>query len=186
MKPILIIAGALILASSCLLLPDAYAQFGGGGGGPGGGMPSGGRHGGDRGKACDSGDGVKGAEKPGGPGAEPLSAEQLGFQLNALQLDLRLNPEQAAAWGAFAEQVKALQADQLRERGRGVSASASAPAAFSGMQAIRTSVDRARNRMTALEDLEISAKAAYAALQPDQKAQADLRLGAFLQSLIRG
>ncbi len=40
--------------------------------------------------------------------------------------------------------------------------------------------------MTALEDLEVSAKAASATLPPDQKAQADLRSGALLQTLIRG
>jgi hypothetical protein len=187
MKPVLLIAGALVLTSSCLWLPDAYAQFGGGGGGPGGGgMPSGGRHGGERSKGCDF-EGAKVGEKPAGPGTEPLSAEQLSFQLNALQIDLHLSPEQAGVWGQFAEQVKTLQSDQARERDRGrtVSANALASAAFNGMQTIRMSVDRARNRMTALEELEMSAKAAYAVLQPDQKAQADLRLGAFLQALIR-
>ncbi len=177
MKPILFIAGALVLASSCLLLPDAYAQFGGGG-----------RHGGDRSKGCDSG-ADKTADKSGNPGnsgAAALSADQLSYQLSTLEVDLKLSPEQAGVWGQFAEQVRALQTDQQRERSRGISANASAPSAFNSMQAIRTSVDRARNRMTALEDLEMSAKAAYASLQPDQKAQADLRLGAFLQTLIRG
>ena len=183
MKPILLIAGALVLASSCLLLPDAYAQFGGGG------MGGGGRHGGgDRSKGCDSA-GEKNADKPGNlgdRGAAVLSADQLSYQLNTLEVDLKLSPEQAGVWGQFAEQVRALQTDQQRERSRGVSASASAPTAFNSMQAIRMSVDRARNRMTALEDLELSAKTAYATLQSDQKAQADLRLGAFLQTLIRG
>ncbi len=54
------------------------------------------------------------------------------------------------------------------------------------MQAIRALVERARNRMTALEDLEMSAKALYELLQADQKTQADLRLMPSLVPLLRG
>lgn len=178
---------AVALAASLLLQPDAHAQLGGGGGAGGampGGAGGGARHsGGTRG--CDR-EGSKEAG-PAGPGATGMvSSDQLDYQLNALQVDLRLTPEQATAWNAFADQVRALQADVARERGRGVSAVGATPTGSGSMQAIRASVDRSRNRMTAQEDLEMSAKALYDLLQADQKGQADLRLTPFLAPLLRG
>lgn len=181
---------ACALAASLLLMPSAYAQFGGGGGGgmPGGGA-GGGRHAGGN-KGCEREDGREGGKEagPANAGAPALvSADQLNYQLNALQVDMRLTPEQVAVWTGFADQVRALQADAARERSRGVSAvGANKPAASASLQAIRVAVDRARNRMTALEDLEISTKALYDVLQADQKAQADLRLMPFLAPLLRG
>lgn len=181
--------GALVLAlaASLLPMPSAHAQFGGGGG-AGGGMPGGGgggaRHGGSS-KGCDREGGKEaGPAVAGAP--DMVSADQLNYQLNALQVDMRLTPEQAAVWSGFADQVRALQADAARVRSRGVSAVGTTPAASGSMQAIRASVDRSRNRMTALEDLELSAKALYEVLKADQKAQADLRLMPFLAPLLRG
>ncbi|OYT93355.1 MAG: hypothetical protein CFE43_03670 [Burkholderiales bacterium PBB3] len=178
---------ACALATSLLLMPTAYAQFGGAGGG---GMPGSGgaRHGGAS-KGCEREAGKEGSKEAGPAGAgapDMVSADQLNYQLNALQVDMRLTQEQATAWSAFASQVRALQADAARERSRGVSAVGATPTGSGSMQAIRASVDRSRNRMTALEDLEMSAKALYDLLQVDQKAQADLRLMPFLAPLLRG
>lgn len=182
---------AVVLAASLVLMPDAHAQFGGGGG-AGGGMPGGGSGGG--GAGARHGGSNKGCEREGGKEAGPagtgapewVSADQLNYQLNALQVDMRLTPEQAKAWSGFADQVRALQADAARERSRGVSAVGATPTGSGSMLAIRASVDRSRNRMTTLEDLEMSAKALYYLLQADQKAQADLRLMPFLAPLLRG
>lgn len=178
---------AVALAASFLLMPNAYAQFGGGGGTGGGGMPGGAggaRHGGGS-KGCEREGGQEaGSTVAGGP--DMVSADQLNYQLNDLQQDMRLTPDQTAAWRAFSDQVRALQTDVARERSRGVSALGATPKGAGIMQAIRASVDRSRNRMTALEDLEMSAKALYELLQADQKAQADVRLIPFLASLLRG
>ncbi len=178
---------AVALAASLMLMPDAHAQFGGGGG-AGGGMPGGGgggaRHGGGS-KGCER-EGAKEAGPAGAGAPDLVSANQLNYQLNTLQVDMRLTPEQAGAWSGFADRVRALQADAARERSRGVSAVGATPTGSGSMQAIRVSVDRSRNRMTALEDLEMSAKALYDLLQADQKAQADSRLVPFLAPLLRG
>ena len=151
-------------------------------------MPGGGaggvRHGG-AGKGCEREAG-KETGPAGASAADLVSADQLNYQLNALQVDMRLTTEQTAVWNGFADRVRALQADAARERSRGVSAVGAGPAGSGSIQAIRASVDRSRNRMTALEDLEMSAKALYELLKADQKAQADLRLMPFLAPLLRG
>lgn len=167
---------AFALAASVVMMPSAYAQFGGGSG----------RHG-SSGKGCDreaTREGSKDADAVAASGV--VSFERLDYQLNTLQVDMRLTPEQSTAWDSFASKVRAVQADAARERSRGVSAIGANSAGFGSMRAIGASVDRARNRMTALEELEMSAKALYELLQADQKAQADVRLVPILSHLLRG
>lgn len=190
MKPYLWVLAAFVFISSFLLVPDVYAQFGGGGG-MGGGMGGGrsGAHaGGERGKACDTGERADAGKGPTGNQPAPMSREQLLYQLDALQADLRLAPEQATQWQPFAERVLALEADLVRQRSRSVSASDMElkGQAADGIRQVARAVDTARNRLTALEDIEASSRALYQTLQPDQKTMANARLGAFLAPLLRG
>jgi len=189
MKPYLWVLAAFVFISSFLLVPDVYAQFGGGGGM--GGSMGGGRSGappGERGKACDTGERAEAGKGPMGNPPAPMSREQLQYQLDALQADLRLAPEQAAQWQPFAERVLALEADLSRQRSRSISASDMEPKgqAADGIRQVARAVDTARNRLTALEDIEASNRALYQSLQPDQKTMANARLGAFLAPLLRG
>ena len=189
MKPYLWVLAAFVFISSFLLVPDVYAQFGGGmpGGGMGGGR--GGAHAsGDRGKGCDTGERPDAGKGPMGNPPAPMNHEQLLYQLDALQADLRLAPEQAAQWQPFAERVLALEADLTRQRSRGVSASEleQKGQAVDGIRQVARAVDTARNRLTALEDIEASSRALYQTLQTDQKTMANARLGAFLAPLLRG
>lgn len=187
MKPYLWVLAAFVFISSFLLVPDVYAQFGGGGG-MGGGMGGGGRPPGDRGKGCEPGERANAGKGPMGGQPGPMSREQLQYQLQALQTDLRLTPEQAAFWQPFAERVLALDADLTRQRSRSISASEleQKGQAADSIKQVARAVDTARNHLTALEDIEASSRALYQSLQPDQKTMANARLGAFLAPLLRG
>ena len=188
MKPYLsALATCLVLLSSALLVPDVYAQFSGGGGGMGGGMGGGGgRHGsGERSKGCDSADKADAGKGPAGPQG-PVSREQLEYHLGTLQVDLHLTPEQTAAWQTFSDRILALQADMERQRGRNASAVAVSASSIGGIKPIASAVDAARNRLTALEDIESTGRALYQTLQPDQKTLADLRMATFVTPLLKG
>lgn len=189
MKPYLWVLAAFVFISSFLMVPDVYAQFGGGGG-MGGGMGGGrgGAHSGERGKGCDADERAAAGKGPMGNQPAPMNHEQLLYQLDALQADLRLAPEQAAQWQPFAERVLALQADLSRQRSRSVSASdmEQKGQTADGIRQVARAVDTARNRLTALEDIEASSRALYQTLGPDQKTMASARLGALLSPLLRG
>ncbi|OYU44848.1 MAG: hypothetical protein CFE44_10695 [Burkholderiales bacterium PBB4] len=178
MKPHWSWSAWLALSSSLLILPAAYAQMGPGGAGVGGAARHGDR---ERSKGCDT---LKSdtAQKLTDASA-PVNREQLRYQLDALQVDLRLTPAQIVVWIPFAERMHALQSDWVRDQGRTALA---AGVAQDFALIVRTSVDRAANRMSALEDLENAAKQAFATLQPDQRMQADLRLAPLLRQLIKG
>lgn len=186
MKPYLSALATCLVLSSAMLVPDVYAQFGGGvGGGMGGG---GGRHGsGERPRGCDSADGKPDAAKGPAAGQQGLvSREQLEYHLGTLKIDLKLTPEQTTAWQAFADHVLALQADMERQRGRTTSAQTANTAATGGIKPIANAVDAARNRLTALEDIESTGRTLYQSLQPDQKSLADLRMASFITPLLKG
>ncbi len=187
MKPYLLaVLAACVCFLSVLWVPDAYAQFGGGMGGGMGGGAGGGRHGaGERSKGCGAGEKPDAAKGSVGPQA-PLSREQLEYHLGTLQVDLRLTPEQTAAWQTFSDRILALQADMDRQRGRSVSAASVSASSSGGIKPIANAVDTARNRLTALEDMESTGRTLYQTLQPDQKTLADLRMANFLAPLLRG
>lgn len=192
MKPYLWVLAAFALIASFLLVPEiVYAQFGGGGGGMRGGDMGGGKLGGHRppgdwSKACDApGDG---GTNPMRKQQSPLSREQLQYQMLALQTDLQLNAEQSSLWQTFTDRVLALEADQSRQRSRGISANEIEYKGQTGdsIKQVARAVDTARNRLAALEDIETSSRALYQALQSDQKSKANARLGAFLTPLLQG
>lgn len=178
------LATCLVLLSSVLLVPDVYAQFSAGGG-SGGGMGGGGRHGsGERPKDCGSSVKPEGDKGPTGPQG-PVSREQLEYHLGTLQVDLHLTPEQTSAWQTFSDRLLALQADMERQRSRNASAIANSASSAGGIKPIASAVDAARNRLTALEDIESTARALYQTLQPDQKTLADLRMAVFVTPLLK-
>lgn len=181
MKPYISALATCLVLSSALLVPDVYAQFSGGSGGMGGG----GRHGsGERPRGCDTAEKPDPAKGPAGPQA-PLSREQLEYHLGTLQVDLRLTPEQTTAWQTFSDRILALQADMERQRGRNASAVAVSAASVGGIKPIANAVDAARNRLTALEDIESTGRALYQTLQPEQKALANLRMASFVTPLLK-
>ena len=183
MKPYLVIPAACVILSSLLLVPDVYAQFGGGNMGGGAGM--GGPRPGERGKGC--GDKPEGAPPAAGQAPQMMGRDQLEYRLSTLQVDLRLAAEQAPLWQAFANRVLALEGDLARERNRTTPVHASALSApGGGIKPIAAAVDKVSNRLTALEDIEAASKALYQALNAEQKTMADVRMGEFLTPLLRG
>jgi hypothetical protein len=154
---------------------DAEAQFGGFGGGMGGsrGGRSGSRGGGD---SQGGNQGGNRNERLVQQAPEANNYEQTEYRLSLFQEDLRVTAEQSAAWQAFAGKTRAYASDLAREKARGMRmGSASANQAL-GLQHLGETVDAARNRLTALEDLESSARALYQTLTPDQKTLADMRI----------
>ena len=160
------------LCSASLLISDASAQFGGGGGVFGGGR-SGGK--GSRGGDSQGSNTTSRNERQVAP-PEANSYEQTEYRLSLLQEDLKLRNEQNDAWQFFAGKVRAYAGDLARERARSMRTSYADPAQKSGLQHIGDTVDGAQNRLTALLDVESSAKVLYQALTPEQKTLADMRI----------
>ena len=146
----------LALVGGALLVDRAFAQFsrrGRGGmdsGGPGGGQGRAGK-------------------------AEPTPV--LEVTLHELAEDLKLAPEQQPLFDAYAETLRGLANDVVRERQR---QSAAKTASASLLERIDRNVDSLRNRLTAIEDIAQAAKALYARLNPDQQRAADPRLATLM------
>jgi hypothetical protein len=173
--------GPLLSVALCvaaiLAISDAHAQFGGFGGGLGGARQGRGNRGGDSpGAARESRN-----ERP-VPAADPNSYEQIDYRLSLLQDDLKMSAGQYSAWQAFAGKVREYALDLARERNRNTSASAVGAPQTNGLQAIGQAVDAARNRLTALEDVEVAAKALYVTFTPDQKVIAEGRIAAIVMA----
>jgi hypothetical protein len=114
-----------------------------------------------------------------------MNREQLEYHLGTLQVDLHLTPEQTTAWQTFSDRILALQADMERQRSRNASEAAVIASSAGGIKPIASAVDVARNRLTALEDIESTARTLYQTLQPDQKMLADLRMATFVTPLLK-
>lgn len=150
-----------------LLVSDAQAQMGG----------MGGMGGGRRGGSMRGGDSPPGEGRPAPRPPDANSAMQVEIHLSQLQTALKLRPDQSAPWQAFAGRVRALTEDIARERGLSMDLRPGADAGpLTGMKHISRAVDTARNRLTALEEVEAAAGALYKTLTPEQKAIADVRV----------
>lgn len=103
-----------------------------------------------------------------GGGQEPVS--QIDVTLHEFHEDLKLSAEQEAAWEAYVERIRALMNDIARERVQREKAQ------IGVLQRVDRVVDMARDRLTAVEDIAIAAKALYARLTPAQQQVADPRL----------
>ena len=142
---------------------DALAQFGGGNRGRMGGAPPAG--GMQRGEATGGGDNF---------------ATLLDYRLESFQEDLRLTPNQQKLWDAYADRMRALGADIVRERERTRTPAATQLAA---PRQIEHLLDVTRNRMTAFEDIAASTRNLYESLTPDQKLLADSRVATLVPLL---
>jgi protein CpxP len=117
-----------------------------------------------------------GASKRGrasGDGREKGGPEQVSsieVTLHEFHEDLKLSAEQEPAWDVYVERVMALVGDIARER------SQREKAQINVLQRIDRTVDMARDRLTAVEDIALSAKSLYARLTPEQQQVADPRL----------
>jgi hypothetical protein len=153
----------LALIISMVLAGEAFAQFGG---------PFG--RGGARGGVVrpDRNDSRNDARNDFPLRANP--AERLTQQLDMLREDLKLTLVQEKAWTVYADKVLAIADDVSRERNRPASG-------MKVMQRLDRSVDSARNRMTALEEVSAAAKKLYDQLTPDQQVTADPRLATLVQ-----
>jgi hypothetical protein len=108
----------------------------------------------------------EGREK--GGGQEPVNPIEV--TLHEFHEDLKLSAGQEAAWDAYVERIRALMNDIARERVQRDKAQ------IGVLQRVDRVVDMARDRLTAVEDIAISAKALYARLTPEQQQVADPRL----------
>jgi hypothetical protein len=156
------ILGFVLAAMMGGAVSQAFAQFRGG-------LPDGGSRG-SRG-----GSGASGREqRPPGeprPAIEEDAVSLTEYRLDLLHMDLKLTPEQEPSWTSFADKASALAVDLSRERGR-----ARAILQMKALQRIDHTLDVARNRLTALEDVASAAKALYGRLTPEQQSIADARL----------
>ena len=112
-------------------------------------------------------------------GAEP-QAGLLDVTLHEFHEDLKLSAAQEPAWEAYAERLKALARDVRRERTHGSRVQGTL------LQRLDRTVDLARNRLTAVEDIALAAKSLYAMLTEEQQKIADPRLANIISLPLTG
>lgn len=169
----------VLLAAVVMISPAAFAQYPGGHGAwPGTGGTRGGM------------DGGQAAQAPGKtrdrPAADTLSASgaPVLVQLDKLEDDLKLTPQQRAAWNAYADKVLRLADDMTRSRFAARTSTQLAEA--TAAQQLDQLAGSARNRLTAVEEIVEAGKALYAMLTSEQKAIADRKLVLPMLSLATG
>jgi hypothetical protein len=152
----------LLTGITALSAPPLMAQFRGGFPG-GGGMRGGGRDG--------------GADSPRTqrPDTQQNTPVQIEVVMHELHEDLKLTPAQQPAWQSYADKLQAMASDLARDRNR-----TRAGAQLNALEQFDRTLDAARNRLTALEDIAAAAKVLYENLAPDQKSIADSRLAAII------
>jgi protein CpxP len=102
-------------------------------------------------------------------GQEP-QVSSVEVTLHEFHEDLKLSAEQEPAWDTYVGRIRALVNDIARERAQRDKAQ------MNVLQRIDRTVDVARDRLTAVEDIALSAKSLYARLTPEQQQLADPRL----------
>jgi hypothetical protein len=95
--------------------------------------------------------------------------------IEELRIDLKLQPTQVPLWEAYVNKARLLASDIQRERSM-----TTASTQTSALKLIDQSVDIARNRLAALEEVADAAKAFYSRLAPEQQLIADPRLSALV------
>jgi LTXXQ motif family protein len=166
----------VLLAAVAMISSAAFAQYPGGHGG----LP------GTRG-------GMGGGQAAQGPGktrdqsaTDTLSASgaPVLVQLDKLEDDLKLAPQQRAAWNAYADKVLRLADDMTRSRFAARTSTRLTEA--TAVQQLDQLAGSARNRLTAVEEIVEAGKALYATLTSEQKAIADRKLALPMLSLATG
>jgi len=110
------------------------------------------------------------------PAADALSSSgaPVLVQLDQLESELKLTPQQHAAWNAYADKVLRLADDMTRSRF--VARTSPEPTEATAAQQLDRLADTERNRLTAVEEIAEAGKALYAMLTSEQKAIADRKL----------
>ena len=159
-----------VLFTAAVLISNASAQSGGGGS-----IFGGGRSGGGRGGDAQGGGRASRNERPVTP-PDSHSYEQIEYRLSLLQEDLKLRNEQNDVWQSFANKTRSYLGDLARERALAMQTTYANMEQMNGLKHIGQTVDAAQNRLTALQDVESSAKALYETLTAEQKTLADMRI----------
>ncbi|SRR5258708_39045458 len=118
-----------------------------------------------------------------GEGREKGGPEQVSpveVTLHEFHEDLKLSAEQEPAWETYVERIRALANDIARERTQREKAQ------MGVLQRIDRTVDMARDRLTAVEDIALAAKSLYARLTPEQQQVADPRLANLIATPLAG
>jgi LTXXQ motif family protein len=100
------------------------------------------------------------------------------YRLELLEDDLRLRPDQNAAWLAFRKRVLSLAEDTQRN------ARVTLGADMNGPKRLDRLADLARDRLTAVEDIADAGKALYATLSPTQQGVADRLMAVPVMALV--
>ncbi len=166
MKLRFLFTSLVLLFSMLLLISDANAQFGG----MGGSRPSRGA------RSAEGQSGNRDGRSDQRATREPNNYDLIEYRLSLFQEDLKLATNQAAAWQGFADSTLAYAGDLARERARSTMPPSDSSAQLKGLQHVEQVVDTARNRLTALEEVEASSKGLYQILNPEQRALADIRI----------
>jgi hypothetical protein len=154
----------VLLTAATMIPPPASAQFPGGhGGGARGGM----------GKGHAAQEPSKTRDQPAAD-TPPNTGAPVLVQLDQLEDDLKLSPQQRAAWNDYADKVLHLADEMTRSR---FAARASVPVeGTTVVQQLDQLAGSARSRLTAVDDIVEAGKRLYAILTPAQKAIADRKL----------
>lgn len=121
-----------------------------------------------------------GGPPDGGAGPRAVSLTSIHGELLAqVGADLAITDAQRSVWDDYCDAVGALMTDQMRAR-RVVASSDNA------VQQIGRKVDVVRNRLAAMEDIQMAASRLYTALTPEQQRIADVRLAATVPALYSG
>ena len=166
----------MVLLAAVAMISSAFAQYPGGHGG----LP------GARG-------GMGGGQAAQGPGktrdqsaADTLlaSGAPVLVQLDKLEDDLKLTPQQRAAWNAYADKVLHLADDMTRSQFAARTSTRLTEA--TAVQQLDQLAGSARNRLTAVEEIVEAGKALYATLTSEQKTIADRKLALPMLPLATG
>jgi hypothetical protein len=152
---------AIVLIAGAVTLPAALAQYPGGHGGP--------------------------ALGPSTTRTRPAPTSSAGapvlVQLDQLENELKITPEQRAAWNAYEDKVLRLADDMTRSQ---FAARTSLATDANAAQQLDRLLDTEQNRLTAIEEIAVAGKVLYATLTSDQKAIADRKLVLPLRPLATG
>ncbi len=116
---------------------------------------------------------VEGQEQDRGDPFQRALAQDFQARLDRLKASLKITPEQEIVWQAYEDKVNALMADMNTRP-------VAPPENQTALQKVDQTVDIARDRLTAMEDIAVAAKALYAMLSNEQKTIADQRLAGTL------
>jgi len=105
-------------------------------------------------------------------------------QLDQLETELKLSPEQRPTWNAYADKILSLADDMTRSRL--VARMAPRPTDASAIQQLEQLAESERKRLTAIDEIADAGKAFYATLTAEHKLIADRKLVLPIRPLATG